>query len=140
MKLKQIIEDEFGDLDDKDVFSNSPIEVSEQDITTPYRELGDGRIVVLEFNRNGLLFSNVVDINMKYIWWINNKPISDHTLDELREVYEKLDIGYEFDSMIDYADESGRTELGFPYSDELLADVIYDLSSILDNAVRWYWS
>ena len=105
MKLKQIIEDEFGDLDDKDEFGPFILEIDPKSVLHEKRDITlDNSIYIYEveyeFVYNGVLVSNVYSIphdpTLDVVgpnWWIDNVPldlIDDR--DKLIEILKKLDL------------------------------------------------
>ena len=103
MKLKQIIEDEFGDLDDQDEFGPFILEIDhisyekrQISYDTPFDKYIN--IVLCEFSYNNILISSVVSTcddpidRPVFGWWINDKPLDLMTQDEMVNILKKLEL------------------------------------------------
>ena len=106
MKLKQIIEDEFDDLDDQDEFGTPTLEIDPEGISYEKRRIVHDslftaytNIVLSEFSCNGVLISLVVSTLDKrrvyedtFGWWIDDKPLNLMSHGEIINILNKLGL------------------------------------------------
>ena len=104
MKLKQIIEDEFGDLDDQDDFGGLTLEIDPKSISYKKRKISYGppydtytNEVLFEYMYNDVLISNVVSRSLRnegvvINWWINDEPLDLMDYDRIINIVKKLKL------------------------------------------------